>query len=165
MDAHGLLDALSGRPSVVERNTGNVVVQNVGLYNVVEKKPANEAKLSIDRGGGASSKCPFVVVVVRQRDIGVLQIRDEHKPMVGENVWQKPVDEAVEASKALAPLVHHKRLRQHADVGEHDVPVIALLKDRRLRVEVRHGKLVVVWVFLASDVGQQIPPPASKLLH
>ena len=167
---HHLLDGLGGLAGVVEGDPGHVVVQDVGLDDVVEEEGAHDAKLAVDGGGGSTGKVPLVVLVVRKTDVGVLEVGDEHQPVVCEHVGEEPVHEAGEPAKVMHPLVEDKQLGEQSDVREHNEPVVSLLENRRRRVEVRlHQRAVPVvaclWVRLARHVGEQVPDPAAKLLQ
>ncbi|KAH3668267.1 hypothetical protein OGAPHI_002021 [Ogataea philodendri] len=163
--AHSLLQAIGGWSGVVVGNTRDIMVQNVGFNNVVEEEPTNKAKVSVNGCSSASSKRPFVAVIVWQSHVGMLEVGDENQPVVGEDVWNQPVDCPVESTKALAPLVTDESLGQHTDVGQHNVPEVTLLKNRRHWIVVRNSKSAVSGVFLTRNVGEQVPPPATKLLH
>lgn len=84
---HDLLDGLRSRTSVVERNSGAVVVQDVGLDDIVEDVLSDETKLSVDGGSGTSGEVPLVGFVVRHLRVRVLQEGNEHKPVVNTEVW------------------------------------------------------------------------------
>ncbi len=74
--AHDLLDGLTGLVGIVEGNGGDVVVQNMGLDDAVEKLAAHEAKLAVDRGGGATDVVPRFARVVWERGVCVLKEGD-----------------------------------------------------------------------------------------
>lgn len=74
--SHDWLDRLSRIVCVVERNGGDVVVQDVGLDDAVEKLTTDEAKFAIDSRCGASSEGPSVTGVVRERWVGMLEESD-----------------------------------------------------------------------------------------
>lgn len=110
MLTHDLLDGLGSLAGIVEGNPRAVVVQHVGLDDVVENVLTNEAKLSVDGGSGASGKVPLRGLVVGHSWVRVLQERNEHKPVVDANVWNDPVDKQVESAVVLVPRVQHKTL-------------------------------------------------------
>lgn len=168
--AHDLLDGLGGLSSVVEWDSGNIVVQDVGLDDVVEEEPTGETELSVDGGSGTSGEVPFGVFVVRQSGVGVLQEGDENKPVVGENVRQEPVDEAVEVAEMLDPLVNNKGLGQDTQIRQDDEPEVPLLEDWRHWVEVRGVELLKegalqFLVRLTGDISQEVPEPTTELLN
>ena len=73
---HDGLDGFAGLVGVVEGDRADVVVQNVGLNDTVEDVTTNEAKVTVDGGGGATSKVPHLGLIVRERGVGVLQESD-----------------------------------------------------------------------------------------
>lgn len=74
--AHDGLDGLGGFVGVVEGDGGDVVVENVGLDDAVEDLAADEAKLAVDGGGGATSEVPGLAGVVGKGGVGVLEVGD-----------------------------------------------------------------------------------------
>lgn len=56
--AHHSLDGLAGLVRVVEGDGADVVVQNVGLDDAVEDVTADEAKVTVDGGGGTTGEGP-----------------------------------------------------------------------------------------------------------
>jgi hypothetical protein len=52
------------------------VVQHERLDGAVEQVPADEAKLAVNGGGGAADEVPFLLGIVGQGGISVLQVRD-----------------------------------------------------------------------------------------
>ena len=58
---------------MVEGNSGDVVVQNVGFNDAVEEVATNEAELAVNGGCGAASKGPGLGIVVRKGRVGVLK--------------------------------------------------------------------------------------------
>ena len=74
--AHDWLDGLGGLIGVVERNGGDVVMEDVSLDDTVEELATNESKLTIDGSGGTTGKVPRVCVVVRKRWVSVLKVGD-----------------------------------------------------------------------------------------
>lgn len=73
---HDGLNGLGGLVRVVEGDGADVVVQHMSLDNAVHQVAANEAKLSVDGGGGAAHEVPFVRRVVWKRWVGMLEICD-----------------------------------------------------------------------------------------
>lgn len=71
--AHDLLDSLGGFIGVVEWDCGHVVVEDVGLDDTVEECATNEAKLTVDGSGGATSVGPGLRIVMGKRRVGVLK--------------------------------------------------------------------------------------------
>ena len=99
------LDSLSGLSCVVEWDSGDVMVQDVGLDDVVEEEPTDETKFSVDSCTCTSGEVPFVVFVMRQGDVSMLQVGEEDDPVVYQEVRNEPVDHAVEPAEMLDPLV------------------------------------------------------------
>ena len=63
---------------MVKRDGGNEMVKDMGLNDAMHEVAADEAKLTINRGGGSADKRPSLVSVVRKRGIGVLKKGDGH---------------------------------------------------------------------------------------
>ena len=76
MLAHDGLDGVAGLAGIVKRNRRNVVVQDVGLDDVVENVLANEAKLAVNGCGGTTGEVPGVRLVVGKGGVGVLKEGD-----------------------------------------------------------------------------------------
>jgi hypothetical protein len=76
--AHNGLDGLGSLVGMVEWDSADVVVEDVGLDDAVEKLAANEAELSIDCSGSAAGVCPGGWGVVRECGIGVLEEGDRN---------------------------------------------------------------------------------------
>lgn len=75
--AHDGLDGVAGLFGVVEGDGADVVVQDVGLNNVVEEVAADETEVAVDGGGGAAGEGPCVVAgVVGEGRVGVLEVGD-----------------------------------------------------------------------------------------
>lgn len=72
--AHDGLDGLGGLVGVVEGNSGNVVVQDVGLNDAVEEVAADEAELAVNGGSGTADEVPLLLNVVRKGGVGVLEV-------------------------------------------------------------------------------------------
>lgn len=73
---HDWLDGLGGFVGMVERDRGDVVVEDVGLDDAVEEVTADEAKLTVDGRGRATGEVPRLASVVRERRVGVLKVGD-----------------------------------------------------------------------------------------
>ncbi len=61
---------------MVEGNSADVVVKNMGLDDTVEKLTADEAKLAIDRCSGTTNIVPASSSVVRKSRVSVLEEGD-----------------------------------------------------------------------------------------
>lgn len=82
MSTDNLLDGFSGLSGIVERNSGEVVVTDVGFDDVVEEELADEPELSVNGGTCTTGKGPFRVFVMGQGGVGVLQEGQEDDPVV-----------------------------------------------------------------------------------
>lgn len=71
--AHDALDGLGGLVGVVEGDVADIVVQDVGLDDTVEDVAADEAKVTVNGGGGATDEVPHLRLVVGEGRIGVLE--------------------------------------------------------------------------------------------
>jgi hypothetical protein len=61
---------------VVEGDGGDEVVADVSTNDVVEEMGVNEAKVTVNGGGGTASKAPGAVAVVGKGSVGVLEESD-----------------------------------------------------------------------------------------
>ena len=78
MPAHDGFDGLGRFIGIVERNGGDVVMEDVGFNDPVEEMTANETELAIDCCCRSSGKVPSRRLVVRERWIGVLEKGNGH---------------------------------------------------------------------------------------
>lgn len=78
MLSHHWLDSLRRFVGIVEGNGANIVMQDVGLDDTVEKLSADETKFSIDCGGCTASVGPGLGGIVRKLRIGMLKICDRN---------------------------------------------------------------------------------------
>ena len=72
MATHHRLDGLCRLVGVVEWDGANVVVEDVGFNDAVEKSAADEAKLTVNSGGRSTDVVPASSSVVRKSWVGVL---------------------------------------------------------------------------------------------
>ena len=70
------LDGFGSLIGVVERDGGDKMVKDVGLYNAVHEGPTDESKLTVYGCSSATSKVPSCVFVMGEGRIGVLKIGD-----------------------------------------------------------------------------------------
>ena len=175
--AHDGLDGLSSLVSVVERNGRDVVVEDVGLDDTVEKVATNEAELAVNGGSGSTSEGPGVGIVVRKRGVGVLEEGDGNEPVVDPEVRKKVPNEEVLEAELLVDEVESSAGKSKTDVGEEDQLLVLALIQRAGGVEVVDtaepavtlaltltlGLLVVVDV--TSNVGDEVQRPAEELLE
>ena len=76
MLAHDWLNGFGCLVGVVERDGRDVVVEDVGFNNPVEELAANETEFAVDGCGGATGVGPGARFVVRERGVGVLEVRN-----------------------------------------------------------------------------------------
>ena len=69
---HDALDSIGCLIGVVKGNRADVVMEDVGLDDSVEELSSNETEFAINGSGCATSVCPGVGSIMRQRGIGVL---------------------------------------------------------------------------------------------
>lgn len=74
--AHDGLDGLGGLVRVVEGDAADIVVEDMGLDDAVEKVTADEAHLTINGSSSATDEVPLVVGVVGKGRVGVLEEGD-----------------------------------------------------------------------------------------
>lgn len=159
--AHHLSDGRSGLSRVVEWNSRHIVVQNVGLDDVVENVLANETVITVDGSSSTSGKRPFFGCVMRHRRVCVLQESHKHQPVVDPQPWNKPVDHHVEQAKVLVPLVNGENGGQDSNVRQDNVPVLVSIENRRRWSVVTLG---VPWKIdgLARGICGQVRPTAGR---
>ena len=78
MSAHDWLDGFGCFVCVIEGNGGNVVVEDVGLNDAVQKLATDETEFAIDGCSSAASIGPGAGFVVGKRRVSVLQVCDGH---------------------------------------------------------------------------------------
>lgn len=76
MLAHDGLDGLAGLVCVVEGDGADVVVEDMGFDDTVEKRPADEAEFTVDGRRGAAGEGPCLGGVVGDGGVGVLEVGD-----------------------------------------------------------------------------------------
>ena len=76
MPSHDGLDGLGGLLTVVEGHLGEVMVNDVGLNDIVHEVAADETEVTIDGCGGAAGEGPDVTLVVREGGVRVLEVGD-----------------------------------------------------------------------------------------
>jgi hypothetical protein len=133
---HNLLDGSRCLSSVVEWDSGNIVVQDMGLDDVVEDVLTNKAKVSVNGGSCTLSESPFRVIVMWHSWVSVLQESDKDQPVVYPHEWDEPVDESGPKTVSGGPPVDKGKSTKHTDIRENDVPVFLWLKDWRRWIEV-----------------------------
>ena len=74
--AHDRLDGIGGLVGVIEWDGADIVVQDVSLNDAVQDMTADETEVTVNGGGGTTSKVPGLGVVVREGRVGVLQESD-----------------------------------------------------------------------------------------
>lgn len=73
MTAHDALDGVASLVGVVERDGADIVMENVGFNDSVQKLATNKTKFPIDGRCGASCVGPGLGGVVGQGRVGVLK--------------------------------------------------------------------------------------------
>lgn len=76
MLAHDRLDGLGGFVGVVEGNSADVVVEDVGLNDAVEELAADETEFAVNGCGGAAGEVPGLASIVGEGRVGVLEEGD-----------------------------------------------------------------------------------------
>lgn len=71
---HDWLDCLSGFVGMVEWNSADIMVQDVGFNDAVEQVSTNKAEFTINCRRGAASEGPSVGRIVWQGRISVLEV-------------------------------------------------------------------------------------------
>ena len=78
MTAHDWLDGFGGFVGVVEGNGADIVVQDVGFDDAVQKIAADEAKFAVNGCSSSTNIVPTARSVMGKRWIGVLQISNRN---------------------------------------------------------------------------------------
>lgn len=71
--AHNGLNGIGSLVGVVEGDSADVVMKDVGLDDAVEEVASDEAHLAVDSGSGAADEVPLTSGVVRKGRVGVLE--------------------------------------------------------------------------------------------
>lgn len=164
MFTKNLLNSLSTLATVVEGDTGDKVMEHMGLDNVVEDVLANEAKVTVNGSSGTTGKVPLSNVVMGEGRVRVLQVSDKDKPVVDPEVGDNVVKSNGRESPLLDGQVDKSHGSQNTNVRDDNVHKVLLVKDRRRGKKVVGSPLVSVGVLLASNVGEKVHNPAKELL-
>jgi hypothetical protein len=78
---HDLLDGLASLVGIVEGDSADVVVENMGLNDAVEDVTTDETEITVNSGTGSTDEVPRLGLVVRESRVGVLEVSDG-------NCWQ-----------------------------------------------------------------------------
>lgn len=159
-----LLNSFRGRTGIVERNTGNKVVQNVGLDNVMEDVRANKGEFTVNSSSGTTSKVPFLMVIVRKSRISVLEVGNENQPVVDPQVGHNVVAKDRSKSPLLDGKVDQTGGSENTEIRNDNVQKVLLVKDRRCRNKVVVNPLGTTLIALASNVSKEVQDPAKELL-
>ena len=73
---HYVLDCFRGFLSVIEWDSRDVVVEDMGLNDAVEQRPSYKSEITIDRCGSSCGEIPGLGSIARDGGVGVLQVRD-----------------------------------------------------------------------------------------
>lgn len=164
VSTHDLLDVNSRLVSIVERNSSDEVVADVGLDDSVENVLADPSKVSIDGCRSTSGIVPFTLSVVWKSWIGVLQESDHDQVVVDNEVWQAVVENDSSQAKSLVSKIQTKRREHESKVGQGDLDSLLRLEQRREGPEVVDLLGRVTLVFLTGDIEEEISGPSTNLL-
>jgi len=118
--AHHWLDGLSSLVSVIERDGGDVVVEDVGLDDAVEEMATNEAKFAVDRSGGTTNVVPGFGRIMGEGWVGVLEEGDGNEPVINPKIGNEVPDGHVGPAKFLAKQEEDRGGDRNAEITEQD---------------------------------------------
>lgn len=149
---------------MVERNSRNKVVQNVGLNDIVENVLTNESKVSVNSGSSSSQEIPVRSVIVRHPGISVLQIGDVDQPVVNPEPRSHVHKHHGGVPPFLRSIIKSSQGGDNANITNDDVVEILLVKQRRVGHVVVGDKSRSARIPLARGVGDQVVDPPKQLL-
>lgn len=76
MAAHDLLNGFGGFISVVERNSADIVMKDMGFDDAMENVSADKSKFAIDGRSGSTNIIPGISGIVRQSGVCMLEEGD-----------------------------------------------------------------------------------------
>lgn len=174
--AHDFLDAFSGFVRVVEGDSRDEVVSNVGLDDSVEDVTADETELTVDGGGGSAGVGPGLWVIVWESWVGVLEVGDGDEPMVDPEVWETVENHNVPPAPLLDSKVQAVGSDGNTEVRVKDQVSILILVQWRAGIKMVDTtkpsvalslstalRLTLVAV-VTGDVGDEVHWPSEKLL-
>lgn len=128
--AHDGLDGFRGFVGVVERDGGDVVVQDVRLDDTVQQLSSDETELSVDGGGGSAHVVPASTGVMRKRGVSVLEVGDCDEPVVYPQVGNPVPDEEVGEAELLVEEEESTGGHCEANVGKEDEDAVLVFVER-----------------------------------
>lgn len=131
--ADKLLEVLSSLGSVVEGHLGEEVVDDVVVGDVVEEEtslPAEE--VTVDGSGGTTLEGPFLLAVVGEHGVGVVEVGDHDEPVAdaepGETVVFDDFASSVDG-RGVGDTPDHG---EDAGVGSEDCVALRRVEDHRV---------------------------------
>ena len=115
------------------RDTGNKMMGNMVVRNIVEEESAGPAeKGTIDSGDGATNESPCVLAEVRHSRIGMVEISEHNNPVVREQVRNGVVlDDSGEVGQGN-PVPHQGSHYPEPNIGSDNLPELLFLEKRRI---------------------------------
>lgn len=134
--AQDLLDVLSSFLSVIVWHGWEEVMGNVRVGDVMMEIVKN-AKRAVYSQSSAALEVPDSLAVVGKSRIGVLEIGDEDQPEVDKQIGDQVELDNGDGAKDLTGV--HENADHCGDTGSrlHHIPVLGLVKDSAVRVEMR----------------------------
>lgn len=170
MDTEEVLECLCSFPGVVVWDLGGSVVSDVGLANTVKDPSTDGAhESSVNGSKGTSSKSPLLGRVMGQDGVGVLEVGDEDEPVVDVEVWDTVDDEHFGERPLDGPVSKTGNDGSDTNVGQDDLPGLAVSENVGLGVEVytsnrvrRHGKELTVGVGGVAKLSRGVPDQVQR---
>jgi len=157
MLSEDLFDVASGFLGVVVGHGGEEVVSNLGIGNVVMQVVDQGTIVTIDSKSSTALEVPDTFTIMRQDRVGVLEISDQHKPKVDEQVGDKVVLEHGDGSKSMASIGNTSNSAKHTDIRNYHISYLVLLVNSAPGVIVRSPAGII----LTSNVDKKIERPSK----
>lgn len=158
MLAKNLLDVASSFLGVIVRHSGEEMVSDVSVGNVVVQVVDEETEITINGQSGSTLEVPNALAVMGKSGVGVLKIGDQDEPEVDEQVRNEVVLEDSNGSESVCSESNGGQGRNDADIRNNDIPNLVILVDSTPRVVVRSPTRVL----LSGHIDQQIQRPSES---
>eukprot|EP00042_Codosiga_hollandica_P048048 m.531132 g.531132 ORF g.531132 m.531132 type:complete len:320 (+) comp57576_c0_seq3:110-1069(+) len=151
------LQGASGLLSMVVGNLGEQMVGHVGVADVVEDV-VQEAVVAVDSAERALEPGPLVTAVMRNGRVRVLQVGDQHKPHV-DNQIRHAVRLCDPQEAHGGPEVDERsRHGDESSIADDNSPVLVCREEGRRGLEVAGARRVLA----ARGVGEEVGRPAEE---
>jgi hypothetical protein len=156
--AKNLLDVASGLLGVIVRHSGEEMVSDVGVGNVMMQMVNEETEITINGQSSSTLEVPNTLTVMGKSGVSVLKIGDQNEPEVDEQVRNEVVLENSDGSKSVCSKANGGQGRNDTDIRNNDIPNLVILVNSTPRVVVRSPTRVL----LSRHIDEQIQRPSES---